>query len=75
MGAIMLPVSHWLLPFQFRVTAIWVFAAIVAICYGFELFSKFTGWGYYELMDAYAGIIGGVIGMAIATIIMQYSGN
>ena len=50
-----------------------VFALIVVICYGFELFSKFTGWGYYEVMDAVAGIVGGMIGMAvIATIILLY---
>ena len=38
---------------------------VVAISYGFELFSKITGIGRYDIMDAVASIIGGVIGMAL----------
>lgn len=41
------------------------FGALLMICYGFELFSKFTGKGHYEVMDAVAGIVGGLIGMSI----------
>ncbi|MEP7164460.1 MAG: hypothetical protein ABI741_07195 [Ferruginibacter sp.] len=43
-----------------------VFTALLAICYGFELFSLLTGRGHYELMDAFAGIIGGTLGMGLA---------
>lgn len=38
---------------------------VAAISYGFELFSKITGMGRYDIMDAVASIIGGVIGMAL----------
>ncbi|MFT3703812.1 MAG: hypothetical protein QM802_15720 [Agriterribacter sp.] len=41
------------------------FAVVIAISYGFELFSKITGMGRYDIMDAVASIIGGVIGMAL----------
>lgn len=40
------------------------FILILIICYGFELFSKLTGKGTYDIMDAVAGTIGGVLGMA-----------
>ncbi len=42
------------------------FLALVAlsgICYAFEVVSRVTGKGHYEIMDAIAGILGGVIGM------------
>ncbi len=42
--------------------------ALMAICYGFELFSKITGLGYYDIMDAVAGIIGGIFGMTLILI-------
>jgi hypothetical protein len=38
---------------------------LAAICYGFELFSLITGIGYAENLDAIAGILGGIIGIAI----------
>jgi VanZ family protein len=41
------------------------FIIVVAISYGFELFSKITGMGRYDIMDAVASIIGGIIGMAL----------
>ena len=37
---------------------------LLVICYGFELFSRITGKGHYEIWDAIAGVLGGVIGMA-----------
>ena len=39
-------------------------AALIFICYAFEMVSKVTGKGHYELMDAIAGILGGLIGIA-----------
>lgn len=35
----------------------------IAIAYGFELFSKFTGKGHYDVMDAVAGVAGAIIGI------------
>lgn len=43
-------------------------AIVVIIAYGFELFSKITGKGHHEILDAVATIIGGIIGMSIAWI-------
>lgn len=42
----------------------------IVIAYGFELFSKFTGKGYYEVMDAVAGVLGAAIGIG-AVILIQ----
>jgi len=39
---------------------------VIAVSYGFEVFSKVTGWGIYDFWDAVASIIGGIIGMSIA---------
>ncbi|HEY9259896.1 hypothetical protein [Chitinophaga sp.] len=40
-------------------------ALVVSISYGFELFSLVTGRGHYDVIDAIAGIIGGMLGMVI----------
>ena len=45
-----------------------VFLLIVVISYGFELYSKFTGHGHYEVMDAVASVIGGVLGMTVVMV-------
>lgn len=37
---------------------------VIVISYGFELFSLITGRGHYDVMDAIASIIGGILGMA-----------
>ena len=47
-----------------RVDDVAVFIMVVVVSYGFELFSKVTGKGHYDFIDAVATIIGGVIGMA-----------
>jgi hypothetical protein len=48
---------------------------VVAISYGFELYSKYTGHGHYEVMDAVAAIIGGVLGMGVVVGIYVLVGN
>jgi hypothetical protein len=37
----------------------------IAIGYGFELFSKFTGKGHYDVMDAVAAVIGAILGIGV----------
>lgn len=44
----------------------------IVIAYGFELFSKFTGRGHYEIMDAVAGVIGAIIGIALIIMISLF---
>jgi VanZ family protein len=41
----------------------------IVIAYGFEFFSKFTGKGHYDVMDAVAGVIGAVIGICSVLIV------
>ena len=38
---------------------------VIAISYGFELTSKLTRRGHYDLMDAVASGIGGLLGMGL----------
>jgi VanZ family protein len=69
MGLLFQAVGMYLLPMHLYIaTAVSLFF-VVAISYGFELYSKFTGHGHYEVMDAVAAIIGGVLGMGAVVVI------
>ena len=37
----------------------------IAISYGFELYSLYTGRGHYEILDAVASIIGAGVGVGV----------
>ena len=63
MGLFFQGIAWWLIPTYFITATIITFIIIVTISYGFELFSKITGHGHYEVMDAVASVIGGIIGM------------
>ncbi|MEP6751058.1 MAG: hypothetical protein ABJB86_25205 [Bacteroidota bacterium] len=65
MGATLQLTGWWLMPAHLYWATIIAFIMVIFISYGFELFSKFTGIGRYEFMDAVAAIIGGIIGMAV----------
>lgn len=66
MGGFLQLCAFWLFP-QSPITAtLAALAVVIAISYGFELFSLFTGLGRYDFYDAVASVIGGVLGMAIA---------
>lgn len=54
-----------ILPIHPLLASVATLALLVAGCYGFELFSLLTGKGHADHLDAVAGIIGGLIGMAI----------
>jgi len=62
-GAILRIFILCLFPQYYFTGIVITFILIVAICYGFELFSLITKIGHYEIMDAVAGTIGGTIGM------------
>jgi hypothetical protein len=66
MGAVLQLAGYWLLAGHIYWATAIAFAIVVVVSYGFELFSKFTGRGHYEIWDAVAAIIGGVLGMGIA---------
>jgi len=72
MGAVVQLAGNWLLPTHLVIATLLAFAVVVAISYGFELYSKFTGHGHYEVMDAVAAIIGGLLGMAAVLIAWLY---
>lgn len=65
MGIVLQAFLFYLLKDDDLTAAIIAFVLIVIISYGFELFSKFSNLGHYDVADAVAGIIGGVIGMVI----------
>jgi VanZ family protein len=65
LGAVIQAVALYLIAQYYVTSIILAFILLVAICYGFELFSLVTKKGHYEILDAVAGIIGGVIGMII----------
>ena len=64
MGAVMQAFFLFLLDAHFGRTIFLSLFFSIAIAYGFELFSKFTGKGHYDVMDAVASVIGAVIGIA-----------
>jgi len=65
LGILLQAIAIWLLPQHLVFASFAAFLLLVAISYGFELFSKITGRGHYEIADAIASIIGGGLGMAI----------
>ena len=70
MGIVLQAFLTWLIPDHFWLASLLAFVLVIAISYGFELFSKFTGKGHYEVLDAVAGVIGGAMGMGV-TICVQ----
>jgi glycopeptide antibiotics resistance protein len=68
MGLVLQALGWWLLPLPVLAISIIVLIIIIAISYGFELFSKITGFGYHEILDAVFSIAGGLIGMGIILI-------
>jgi VanZ family protein len=69
MGLLFQAVGMYLLPMHLYVATSVSLFIVVTISYGFELYSKFTGHGHYEVMDAVAAIIGGVLGMGAVVVI------
>jgi VanZ family protein len=63
MGIVLQAFASFLLKDHLIIASIIAFTLILIISYGFELFSKFTGIGHYDFVDAIAGAIGGVLGM------------
>jgi hypothetical protein len=66
MGAVLQGLGWWLFPNDLLAVTIIVFLVVCAISYGFELFSKITGMGIYDFMDAVWSAFGGVLGMGLA---------
>ncbi|UCJ05782.1 hypothetical protein KTO58_19095 [Chitinophaga pendula] len=66
MGAVLQGISWYLFPLAPLTATLAALGVVIAISYGFELFSLITGMGHYDVMDAVASVIGGVLGMGAA---------
>lgn len=66
MGVVLQGLGWWLMPDSLALSVIIVFALVIIISYGFELFSLVTGMGIYDFMDAVFSAIGGIFGMGLA---------
>ena len=75
MGAILQGFTSFLLRDQLILATIIAFVLVVVISYGFELFSKTTGFGIYDFIDAVASVIGGLLGMGLALLFELYLVN
>ena len=69
MGAVLQAFLLFLIPNLVLLTILITFLLTVAISYGFELTSKITGRGHYDVMDAVASTIGGILGMGIVLLL------
>ena len=75
MGAVLQGFTCFLLRDHLVIATVIAFILVLAISYGFELFSKATGLGIYDIMDAVASAVGGILGMAIVLIAELYIFN
>jgi glycopeptide antibiotics resistance protein len=65
MGTLLQALGWWLMPGHIAFSVAIVFAIVIIVSYGFELFSLVTGMGRYDFMDAVASAIGGVLGIGL----------
>lgn len=72
MGAVLQAFFSFLLDAYIGLSIVLAIVFSIAIAYGFELFSKFTGKGHYELMDAVAGVAGAVLGIGAVLLIQHF---
>jgi len=72
MGAVLQAFFTFLLDEHRGLTVLLAFFSSIVVGYGFELLSKLTGRGHYELMDAVAAVIGAVIGIG-GVVLVQIS--
>ena len=69
MGAVLQAFFSFLLDVHVGLSVLTALLFSIVIGYGFELFSKFTGKGHYDVMDAVAAVNGAVIGIAAVLLI------
>jgi len=69
MGAVLQGFFSFLLDAHLGLSLLLAFVFSIAIGYGFELFSKFTGKGHYDVMDAVASVVGATLGIGVVLLI------
>lgn len=65
MGVVFEWILLWLFPNHVVIVSVLVFMLIMAISYGFELTSLIIKKGHYDVLDAVAGAVGGLVGILI----------
>jgi glycopeptide antibiotics resistance protein len=70
LGIVLQVIARWMYGPPLYQAVLIAFAGVVAVSYGFELFSKVTGMGVYDFMDAVASVIGGVLGIGVAVAVI-----
>ena len=65
LGLLFQGILWWLMPTHPILGSLINLFLVIAIAYGFELFSLITGIGVYELMDAIASTAGGLLGLLL----------
>lgn len=75
-GILMGGVLQWFfrsfLHVRFGLSILFAIILSIIIAYGFELFSKITGKGHYEVMDAVAAVIGAVLGIGTVLLLQLF---
>jgi len=69
MGLVLQGLLVWQLPAYIIIGSVIVFIIISAISYAFELTSLIIKRGHHDILDAVAGAVGGLVGMAIILIV------
>ena len=70
MGVVLQIFMQYILPGHFILAISITFIIVAVVSYGFELYSLFTGKGHYDILDAFAGIAGGVVGIAVVLLFL-----
>ena len=68
MGVVLQMLARWIYNPPMIYAILLALGGVVVISYGFEFFSKITGIGVYDFMDAVASVIGGIIGMGLVLV-------
>lgn len=69
MGFFLQAMGYWFFPDEPGLVIVGVFILGIIISYGFELFSRVTGWGIYDVMDAVFSAIGSIAGQGMALLV------
>lgn len=69
MGIVLQAFIFFLLKDHLALATAIAFIIVIIVSYGFELFSKITGLGHYDFMDAVASAIGGASGILLTLLI------
>lgn len=69
LGMVLLAAALYVLPDRMVLAGVFALSLLIFICFMFEVLSLITDLGFYEIMDAVAGIAGGILGMIVFAII------